>query len=274
MVRTRVVGAQSGMNDPVLRILWVIFFVMLLGGILTGIMALLNGTIDISKVPETRQARQVIALKAELDEAENDTKAAIWQQYIVALLVNGQEREADKELTKLKAQIANETLKEDRAAYVLFIEASRARIQGDIDTAISTYEQARDETYAKYEDELKNGGDDGNWAKANGPDEVYSKCLAALMNLYEQKKDYASAIAAADAYIEANETDADALERRGDFNLANNDEAAALADYEKAFRFNPYNTDLEKKISDLGGNTDVDKTMDTDTDKATGEGDR
>ncbi|MDR1413189.1 MAG: hypothetical protein LBJ07_04600 [Actinomycetes bacterium] len=243
---------KQRINDPLLRVLWRVLALLVVGSLLTATVALLNGTIDLSDTPKTLTARRALELQQRMGQSDDDDIPSIWQQYIVALVVDNQMREARAQMDKYRRAAADtETFVQDRGDYLSFLEAIFAREDGKTDEAIRYFETARDKTWELYQAKLEEG-EDMNWAASGGPDSVYEKSLASLMNLYEQQGEDEKLLTTLDAYIELAPNDADGYVRRGDVKVKLKDSEGAVADYKKAQAFLPDDTELADKLNKLG----------------------
>jgi tetratricopeptide (TPR) repeat protein len=232
----------SWVSDDYIRNLGWIGAVVIIGFLLTLVVALWQGTFNISGTPKSVLDENLIVSHDAFKN--NPTNADLWQAYVSALIDTGNIRDARSELSRA-SQFA---LDISRGSQVTFIEGRLALVKKDRELAKACFITVAEETMQAYETELQRGDTQQNWAKVYGIHENYRRSLLELAGLYSTQSQWDLAEEALTTYLTMYPNDAGVFVDRANVRVELEDYIGATQDYERALEFVP---DFQEAIDGL-----------------------
>jgi len=196
-------------------------------------------------VTGSRAARDL--LSASIRMHDNST-ADDWQNYIVALVNEGQYERAEQELEHAKEL----DLDVSRGQQLLFAEAALLDKVGNTTAAIEILREAVAEAIAAYEYERDHGGDELNWAMARGMHLNVSTGLGHIIFYELDQGNLESAISYMDLFLEHYPRDAGIMIERAEAKVQLGDTEGAREDFNAALRYMPHDERAHEGLAQLG----------------------
>jgi len=237
--------SKSLMGDPVIRWLTIAIVVMIIGGLLTIVFALINGVIDLSGSART-YSQALSSRKGAIAQSRGTVED--YQSHILALVENGNIMQAKTEFESLKQM----NFDFERGATLLFIEAGIVNAEGDKKQAAVLYREVVDATRTIYEDQLEHGGEEQNWAIAYGIHPNYGLSLLALARIAQNDGDYAAALEHLEEYAEMYPTQAGIFIDLGNLKLEMGDKTGAYEAFRHAQQWLPDDPEVIQGLEQSG----------------------
>lgn len=225
-------GAGAAAGDPVVKILSAVIALMIVGFLLTIVFALVNGTIDLNSAIRTSEDNYVA--KADL-LIETGRGADGYQAKVEALLAGN---EIDQAVQVVK-EAEKKKLDVTQGDQINFMNALIATVREDHETAAGLYQQVVDNTKSAYETELKNGGEEKNWAKSYGLHDNYWRSVLGQAGAAIGQEKWEDALKYLNKYLKVNSREFGAIADRGEVKFQLGDIKGARADFEKAAKVLP-----------------------------------
>jgi len=223
---------RSIWSDPVTRYLALAIGFVIAGGLMTLAAMLVLGVVPLSQTPSSRSVAQVGVQQADF---KLNPDAQNWGALIVVLGQSGRMVEAQQQLAA--AQKTKLDVTQNQA--ILYAQAQLLIIQKKYGEALPVLEQVKSKLRDAYEKELKNGGDEQNWAVAHGmPTNHYAASLN-IAQIYRAQGKKQEALDELNYYLKANPTEGGVLTDRASLKYEMGDFAGAAADYKQALTYLP-----------------------------------
>lgn len=218
-------------KDPTVRRMAYVAAAMVALFILTIVSAFVTGVAS-STGPRTRAEKEVAVASAAVLSGSKD--AAVWGQYVVALISTRQYTVAKDAIRQARASIDDSTTAEFTLA-----EARLQSAQGDLKGAIATADKAMEQMNAAHQALLKGDNLTAKGAAIGGlPDNYYAATLLKAY-AYRDMKSWKQAVEQFGVYLGANPDAADILIDRGLARIEAGDKKGAEKDFRAALKFVP-----------------------------------
>jgi len=195
---------------------------------------------------QSRAERDVASAGLRIHDNSN---ADDWQNYITALIADGQLERAERELERAKAFDPDV----ERGQQLLFAEAALLDGQGDVTAAVEILREVIEESIAAYKYERDYGPDEMNWAQARGIHRNVSAGLGHIIFYELGEGNYDAALYYMDLFLEHYPRDAGIMIERAEVRAQMGDAEGARADFEEALRFMPHDERAHAGLEQLGG---------------------
>jgi tetratricopeptide (TPR) repeat protein len=239
----------SWVSDNYIRNLGWVALAVIIGFLLTVVIALWQGTFNISGTPRSVQDENLVVAHDAFKN--NPTNADLWQAYVSALIDTGNIRDARAELERA----SQFNLDTSRGFQVTYIEGRLAQNKKDTAHAIACFEAVVTDTMLAYETELARGDVQKNWALAYGIHENYRHSLLELAGIYTSQSQWDLAEEVLTTYLEMYPNDAGIFVDRGNARTELEDYLGAAEDFKRALDFVPDFQEAIKGLEKIEGRT-------------------
>lgn len=234
-------------RDPIVGALITTILLIIVLTLVTVVYALLTGVFG-TGAPRTAGERRIMAAQAKIEAGSKVPKE--WNEYILALIDDGQYRKAQEWIDKGKKTLKDQEISAD----MIYMQAELQVAQGKIDEGSKTADLAMKTIKDRYEQGKASAAKSGKPDKASafGIDQNYYDLLLLKAEIYENKKDWAKAVKAYDEFLGAKETAATVFVQRGAAKEKLGDKAGAESDFRRALVFIPDNPDALAGLERIG----------------------
>ncbi|PKQ10230.1 MAG: hypothetical protein CVT69_00845 [Actinobacteria bacterium HGW-Actinobacteria-9] len=219
-------------RDPLVGALWITILVIIILALVTAVYAMVAGVFG-TGAPRTSGDAKVVSTAAKVEAGSTDPED--WRAYILALIETRQYRRAQEWIDRGTKTLEDQEISAD----MLYMQAELELAQGDADQALETADEALNTiktTYDEAKAEMETTGRT-NKAAAFGISANYGELLLLKAEVYVDREEWESALAAYDGFLAENKTAATVFTQRGEVKEKLGDNAGAEADYRATLVF-------------------------------------
>ncbi len=236
---------RSLLRDPFSRFVLLLIALVVIGALVTALIAITNGTIRLEGGPQNLAQALEARAKGSIKE---DGSAEAYADLIVTQVDQGDIVGAQATLNEARGKKLDVT----RSQAIDFADAYILQNSGQLNKAIKLYEGVMNKLLTAYKNEKANGGD-MNWALSYGiPDNYYNSAWQ-LADIYAKDGNEKEALKFISTYLKGNETDAQALTDRGNLYLKLGEKNKAKTDFQKALKYIPDSADASAGLKKAEG---------------------
>jgi len=229
--------------DPVVRILGVLIFLVVIGGLMTLISMLVTGVLPLMYSPQTADEADLVQYQAAVDEAQDPES---WSRLIIALARAGKTAEANRQLEAFRATDPDVT----RTQAVAYAEANLLMIEERYEEALVVLSGLRSALWDAYETELASNKEK-NWAAAYGIPRNYFQASLDMADIHIRLGQDEKALEVLDDYLAKLPTDASTMVMRARLKMRMGDLAGAEKDFLSAQRFLPDDEEIRNGLEEV-----------------------
>lgn len=240
----QVVKRRSMFDDPVVRRMTYLSVAIVLLSLVSVLSILVTGVVAPTG-PRTLAEKQLVVSRDAV--AAGATNPVLWDQYIAALIDDGQFSRARNVIRD-----GRNSLDESSTAVFTIGEARLYRAQGDYEKAIEAADRAIDILDEDLEVRKSSGGGVARRANVSGHHENYYVAILLKADAYRSIGQFESAIEQYDAYIEEFKGAADILIDRANAKVEIGDTKGAEEDFRRALKFLPDSAEAAQGLEKIG----------------------
>lgn len=233
--------------DPVVRALITTILVVIMLALVTVLYSMVTGLFG-TGAPRTYTEARLMDAKAKIDAGSKES--ADWKQYILALIEDGQYREAQTWIGTGSKKVPDQ----DISADMVYMQASLDFAQGNADKALAGTDSGLKIIKDRYEEGRVKAKESGNPDKAFSPgiNDNYYELLLLKAEILQKRKDWKGMLAVYDEYLGGKPMAANIFTQRGDVKAQLGDKAGAEADYRMTLKYMPGDTDALAGLKRIG----------------------